>query len=183
MQEKPLRTNKTSIHKGKNKNGKCIYKALHTHSRPAVKTSHLPMWSSCYAHTPHQEHTTPKKKSVSAATFSRVRMWPFTTEWSSDRFKRCPWTWQNFHFTPLHSIWSSGWSTTDALTASKFSGISFIPEIFHTSVSGWSYRSVSASVWKWSWALIISASFLSGRKELICFKKITANNLRIVHTV
>lgn len=78
--KKPLRTNKTSIHKGKNKNGKCIYKALHTHSRPAVKTSHLPMRSSCYAHTPHQEHTTPKKKSVSAATFARVRMWPFTTD-------------------------------------------------------------------------------------------------------
>lgn len=105
--EKPLRTNKTSIHKGKNKNGKCIYKALHTHSRPAVKTSHLPMWSSCYAHTPHQEHTTPKKKSVSAATFSRVRMWPFTTDFCVfARHVKKLWSLQTLllkMFTPLHS--------------------------------------------------------------------------------
>lgn len=44
-----------------------MYKALHTHSTPAVKISQPLTWCPCYAHTREREHTTPngtKKSSV-----------------------------------------------------------------------------------------------------------------------
>lgn len=70
---------------------------------------------------------------------------------------------KSFHFTPLHSIWSSGWSACAASRVRQCSScIKISRNIFHfINIShictGWSYRSVSASVRKWSCAQIISA--------------------------
>lgn len=52
-----------------------IYKALHTHSTPAVKISQPLTWCPCYAHTPEQEHTTPNSTKKKNHTFSAAAFW------------------------------------------------------------------------------------------------------------